>query len=57
MKKKRNPKFEGYHLVENTAGKISNGVYIKDDSSEIIICFAWGDDLRFKPLKENEVSL
>ncbi len=57
MKKKRNPKYEGFHLVEETAGKISNGVYVKDDGSEVIIAFAWGKDLHFKPLKDDEKSL
>ena len=59
MKKKRNPKYEGFHLVENTPGVIINGIWVKDDGSEIIISssFWGGKDLRFRPLKENEVSL
>ena len=48
---------EGFHLVANTAGKVSNGVYVKDDDSEVIIRFAWGDDLHFRTLGENEKSL
>ena len=44
-------KFSGFDLVPETAGKISNGVYIKKDKSEIIICFAWGDNLHYKPIK------
>ena len=55
--KLRNPALEGFHLVENTAGKISNGVYVKDDGSEVLIRFAWGNDLRFRPLKAGEKSL
>lgn len=50
-------KFEGFDLVPETAGKISDGVYIKKDKSEIIIAFAWGDSLRFRPLTESEQSL
>ena len=55
--KLRNPKLEGFHLVEDTAGKISNGVYVKDDGSEVIIRFAWGKNLHFRPLKDGETSL
>lgn len=57
MKKKRNPQLKDFHLVEETAGKISNGVYMKNDGSEVIIKFAWGKDLHFRPLKEGEKSL
>lgn len=55
--KKLKKRYEGYHLVEETAGKISNGVYVKDDGSEVIICFAWGRNLHFRPLKQSEKSL
>lgn len=54
MKKQRYP---DYDLVPETAGKISNGVYIKKDKSEIIIAFAWGKNLHFKPLAPEEKSL
>ena len=56
-KKKRDPQLEGFHLVPETAGKISNGVYVKDDGSEVIIKWAWGGTLIFRPLKEEEKSL
>jgi len=55
--KKRNPKYKGFHLVDETAGKISNGVYVKDDGLEIIIAFAWGKSLHWRPLEGNEKSL
>ncbi|MCF7836015.1 MAG: hypothetical protein K9M15_02745 [Candidatus Marinimicrobia bacterium] len=55
--KKRNQQLKDFHLIENTAGKISNGVFVKDDGSEVIIKFAWGEDLHFLPLKEGEKSL
>ncbi len=55
MKKKN--RYPDYRLIPNTAGKISNGVYIKNDLSEIRICFAWGEDLVFRPLTANEKSL
>ncbi|MBI4029480.1 MAG: hypothetical protein HY376_03910, partial [Candidatus Blackburnbacteria bacterium] len=32
----------------NTTGIILNGVYIKDDFSEIIVSMAWVGDLHFK---------
>jgi hypothetical protein len=57
MKKNKKSKYPDFRLIKDTAGKISNGVYIKNDGSEIIIAFAWGDDLRFRPLKEGEKSL
>ncbi len=57
MKKIKKSKYPDFRLIKDTAGKISNGVYIKNDGSEIIIAFAWGDDLRFRPLKEGEKSL
>ena len=52
MKKKRKPLFIGFELVPETTGKICAGVYIKDDNSEIIIHFAWGRDLHYKPLNK-----
>ena len=55
--KKINKRFPGFHLIPQTAGVISNGVYVKDDGSEVWICFAWGDDLHFKPLNKGEKSL
>ena len=57
VKKVKNPALAGFHLVPNTAGVISNGVYVKDDGSEVKIWFAWGGDLHFRPLKEGEKSL
>ena len=61
MKKKNkrgSEKYKGFKLVENTTGIILNGVYVKDDFSEIIISMAWGGDIKFKPeseIKDNEV--
>lgn len=54
MKKRR---YTGFNLVENTTGVILNGIYVKDDFSEIIVSLAWGGDLHFKPeanIKEHE---
>lgn len=55
--KKLKRRHEGFHLVPHTTGVISNGVFVKDDGSEVKICFAWGKDLIFRPLKEDEKSL
>ena len=55
--KKHNPLLKDFRLIPNTAGIITNGVYIKNDNSELRIRFAWGDDLVFRPLKDNEKSL
>ena len=48
--KKKKQYYKGFNLVPKTSGKICAGVYLKEDNSEIIIHFAWGDDLRFKPI-------
>lgn len=52
--KKRNQKLKDFRLVPDTAGKISNGIYIKNDNSELIIKFAWGKDLVYKPLSPKQ---
>lgn len=58
MKKlKHNQKYMGFHLIDNTSGKISNGIYVKDDGREVIISFAWGKSLHFRPLIKGEKSL
>ena len=56
-KQKLKRRHEGFRLIPHTAGIISNGVYIKDDGSEVKICFAWGKSYIFRPLKDGEVSL
>ena len=56
-KKKRDPQLEGFHLVPNSAGIILNGIFVKDDGSEIIIKSAFGGQWCFRPLKEGEESL
>ena len=56
--RKLKKRYEGFHLIPETAGKISNGVYVKDDGSgEMWICFAWGKNLHFKFLAEKEIGL
>ena len=55
--KKRDPKLVGFHLMPNSSGIILNGIFVKDDNSEIIIKSAFGGQWVFRPLKENEVSL
>jgi hypothetical protein len=57
LERKCDPQLVGFRLVPETAGKISNGVYVKDDGSEVIIKWAWGGTLIFRPLKEGEKSL
>ena len=54
----KNRKYPNFNLIENTTGIILNGVYVKDDYSEIIVSMAWGEDLHFKPeskIKKNEI--
>lgn len=52
MKKNKKVKFEGYDLIPETAGKITNGVYIRKDKEAIIVNFAWGGYLKFAPIDE-----
>jgi hypothetical protein len=42
IKKKPDPQLEGFHLVPDSAGIILNGIFVKDDGSEIIIKSAFG---------------
>lgn len=42
-------KYPGFNLVEDTTGIILNGVYVKEDFSEIIVSMAWKGDIHFKP--------
>ena len=51
-KKKRKEYLKDFDLVPDTAGKICNGVYIKKDGSEIIIQFAWGGRLHYRPIND-----
>ena len=57
QRKKEKKHLIDFDLVKGTTGIILNGVYIKKDKSELIISMAWGKDLYFRPLKENEKSL
>lgn len=57
MKKKRKPQLEGFRLIPNSAGIILNGIFVKDDNSEMIIQSAFGGQWHFRPLKEKEESL
>lgn len=57
-KKNNNPKFEGFRLVPETSRVILDGIWIKEDKSELKIKIAWKDGfLHFRPLKNNEKSL
>lgn len=57
MKKKRNPQLKDFHLVEGSTGIILDSIWVKDDGSEVIIRKASGGQWRFRPLKEDEISL
>ncbi len=57
MKKKKDPNLKNFHLIPHSAGMILNGIFVKDDNSEIIIKSAFGGQWHFRPLKENEQSL
>lgn len=58
MKKKRGEnRIQNFRLIPNSAGIILNGIYLKNDGSEIIIISAFGGQWHFKPLEDNEKSL
>ncbi len=42
-------KYPGYTLTPNSSGIILNGIYVKEDNSEIIIESAFGGRWIFKP--------
>ena len=52
MKKPKKSKYPGYHVVPETTGKIIDAIYISDDGSALVIDFAWGKALHFKPIEE-----
>lgn len=39
---------KGFEMIPETAGKISNGIFINKKTCEIIVAFAWGGDYHFK---------
>ena len=55
--KKQDPALKDFRLIPNSAGIILNGIFVKDDNSEIIIKSAFGGQWHFKPLEDNEQSL
>lgn len=55
--KKRDPQLLDFHLVPHSSGIITNGIFVKNDGSEVIIKSAYGGQWHFRPLKDNEVSL
>lgn len=55
MKKKPNPFGDDYELVPDTVGRITDSVWIKKDGSEMIIKFAWGGNLRHKPINQHGI--
>lgn len=58
-KKMTRPELKDFHLVEKTSGVILDGIWAKNDGSEVIIrsSFWGGKYLHFRSLKENEQSL
>lgn len=47
-------RYKGYDLVPDTTGKIVDSIWIREDKRELIVRFAWGKALHFKPLDEIE---
>ena len=54
--KKKDPSLKDF-LVPHTAGVIMNGIFVKDNGSEVIIKSAFGGQWHFRPPKDNEISL
>ena len=59
IKKQRREELKDFHLIDHTSGVIIDGIWVKNDGSELIIRSGFFGDkfLHFKPLKETEVSL
>lgn len=56
-KKIKDKRLLDFHLIPNSSGIILNGIFVKNDNSEIIIKSAFGGQWHFRPLKEGETSL
>ncbi len=56
-KKQRDPSVKDFHLIPHSAGIILNGIFVKNDNSEIIIKSAFGGRWHFRPLEDEEKSL
>lgn len=58
-KQKTREELKDFHLVDHTTGVIIDGIWVKNDGSELIIRSGFFGDrfLHFKPLKEDEKSL
>lgn len=56
IKKIRDPLLEDFRLIPNSAGIILNGIFVKEDNSEIIIKSAFGGQWHFKPLTQEEID-
>lgn len=54
MNRKKKTKYKGFNLVKGTAGILLDGIYLKEDNSEIIVSLAWGGIFHFKPVEEGE---
>ena len=56
---KRRGELKDFHLIKETVGVMLDGVWVKDDGTEIIIRSPFFGDryLHFKPLSEAENSL
>lgn len=58
-KKNTRKELEGFHLVDDTTGIILDGIWVKDDGTELIIRspFWGGRYLHFRSLNDGENSL
>jgi len=59
MKNKRRKELSDFHLIKGTSGVILDGIFVKNNGSELIIRSAFFSEkyLHFRPLKDNEKSL
>lgn len=51
------PRLKDFRLIPHTAGIIMDGIYVKNDNSEVIIRSAFGGQWHFKPLADDEDAL
>ena len=49
-------KHKGFRLIPDSSGIIINGIYVKEDKSEMIIESAFGGRWHFRPIQDGETS-
>jgi|GEM_PF-7083642 hypothetical protein len=48
MRRKSKKELKGFELLPKSSGIILNGIYLKEDRTEVIVQCAWGGNFHFK---------